>query len=252
MDFNKLAKTITNAGIILVENGAEIYRVEDTMNRIALAYGAKVVDSYATPTLLLVSFSLGNSTSLYHNIKRVHMKSTNLAKIDAVNSLSRSIVSSNMSLEELDEKLEEINHMKPYSEYTILLGAAICVFGFTFFFGGNIKDAIIATIIGTIIKYITIYLDKIELSSFFINLLSGFMLTLLAILTQNIFSTNIHTVTISAMMLLVPGLAITNAIRDSVSGDLVSGLTRGMEAIFVAIAIAVGSGICYSIFGGLL
>ena len=74
MDGNKLAKTITKAGILLVENGAEIVRVEDTMQRIAKAYGASVVDAYATPTLLIISLSLPNSTALFHNIKRVHMK----------------------------------------------------------------------------------------------------------------------------------------------------------------------------------
>jgi uncharacterized membrane protein YjjP (DUF1212 family) len=43
-------------------------------------------------------------------------------------------------------------------------------------------------------------------------------------------------------MLLVPGLAITNAIRDTMAGDLVAGTARTVEAIFIAAAIATGAG----------
>ena len=61
---------------------------------------------------------------------------------------------------------------------------------------------------------------------------------------------SIDTLIISVIMLLVPGLAITTAIRDTVSGDLVSGLARTAEALFVAVAIALGSGLMFTLLGG--
>ena len=87
LEHDTLARTVTKAGMILLENGAETNRVEDTMYRLCKAYGASVVDTYATPTLLIVSFTLNGQ--LVHNIKRIHIQSTNLSRIDAVNTLSR-------------------------------------------------------------------------------------------------------------------------------------------------------------------
>lgn len=87
MNVNTLAKTVTQAGMILLESGAETYRVEDTMKRICLSYGASIVDSYATPTLIIISFSLNDE--LCHNIKRTQIKNVDLTKIDKVNDLSR-------------------------------------------------------------------------------------------------------------------------------------------------------------------
>ena len=49
-------------------------------------------------------------------------------------------------------------------------------------------------------------------------------------------------------MLLVPGMIITNAIRDTISGDLVSGLTKAAEAILIAVSIAVGTGMVMNIW----
>ena len=108
INYNRLAKAITRAGVILVKNGAEISRVEDTMERLCFAYGAKAVDSYATPTILIISFSMEDDSELYHNIKRVSAGSVNLNKIDMVNSLSREIQKNVLSIEEFNSKLDVI------------------------------------------------------------------------------------------------------------------------------------------------
>ena len=62
---NKLAKILTKVGIILTKSGAEVHRVEDTMERICKAYGASVIDAYVTPTLLIISFSFKDQSELY-------------------------------------------------------------------------------------------------------------------------------------------------------------------------------------------
>lgn len=250
IDLNKLARVVTKAGIILMESGAETYRVEDTMERICKAYGATIVDSYATPTMLLISFSINDE--LCHNIKRVKLKSVDLTKIDQVNALSRYVSNHQIELDKCNDLLDEINNTKPYSDLIMILGAIICSFGFTFFFKGSFMDAIIASIIGLIIKMLNIFLNKIEFSAFFNNVICGSLVTLLAMIIAHFGLCNQDIIIISVIMLLVPGLAITNAIRDTVGGDLVSGLTRTTEAIFIAIALALGSGIILMLFGGIL
>ena len=122
---NKLAKAVTKAGIILMESGAETYRVEETMERICLAYGASVVDSYATPTMLLISFSLDDE--LYHNIKRIKkIKGVDLTKIDKVNSLSRYVSNNALELDEFVNILNEIDKEPKYS-FKMNLFAALSV-----------------------------------------------------------------------------------------------------------------------------
>ena len=250
MDKNKLAKAATKAGMILLESGAETYRVEDTMTRICKAYGAEVVDAYATPTMILISFSIENE--LVHNIKRTSIKSVDLTKIDKVNDLSRHVTSNEVSLDEFMSSLEKLDHVKLYPHWIQLLGAAISTFGFGLFFGGSLKDALCAFFIGALLKVFTILLNRIEFNAFFTNLLGGSFVTLGAFGCVALgVCDSLDVVIISSIMLLVPGLAITNAIRDSVSGDLFSGLARTTEAIFIAVAIALGSGIVFALIGGM-
>ncbi len=133
----------------------------------------------------------------------------------------------------------------------MILGAAIFTMGFSLFFHGTFKDAICAFVLGAFLKWGMNYLDKIDFSSFFKYIISGAMVTLLSIGCANLSLCNsLDNVIISVDMLLVPGLAITNAIRDTVSGDLVSGLARTAEAIFIAVGIAVGSGMIFMLLGG--
>jgi len=250
MDINQLARAVTRVGTILLESGAETYRVEDTMSRVCKVFGADVVDAYVTPTMLLISFSIKGE--LVHNIKRTSIKSVDLTKIDRVNAVSRYIVNHPMNLEEFMEILDKIDREKKYDDYVMLLGAAISTFGFGFFFGGTIKDAICALVLGFLLKLFVMGLNKIDFNSFFTNLLGGAFTTIGAFIFSYLgLCDSLDKVIIATIMLLVPGLALTNAIRDSVSGDLLSGLARTVEAIFIAVAIALGSGLVFALIGGM-
>lgn len=247
-EHDTLARTVTKAGMILLENGAETNRVEDTMQRLCKAYGATIVDTYATPTLLIVSFTLNGQ--LVHNIKRIHIQSTNLARIDAVNSLSRQACAGLLSCQQLDEKLDEVKAYRPYSIPARILGASVCTFGFALFFHGTLPDAICSFVIGAVVQAFMIMLNRYHISAVFRNILGGALLSGLSVTASRFIPVTGSTVSISVLMLLVPGLAITNAIRDSVNGDLVAGLARGLESILTAISIAVGSGFILLLLGG--
>lgn len=244
-----LAKVVTYAGVLLLENGAETSRVEDTMKRICFSYGADIVDSYATPSMILISFSYKNE--MCHNIKRTEIKCVDMTKIDKVNTLSREVSKEKIELKELYNKLKKIDDEKSYNNKVNILAAAMCSFGFVFTFRGGIKDACIAFVIGGILKILMIKLETTEFTSFFKYILLSAFVALSAILFHNLnLCDSIDKTIIAVDMLLVPGLAITNAIRDIVSGDLISGQTRALEAFFIAIAIALGSGIVFMILGG--
>ena len=179
LEHDTLARTVTKAGMILLENGAETNRVEDTMYRLCKAYGASVVDTYATPTLLIVSFTLNGQ--LVHNIKRIHIQSTNLSRIDAVNTLSRQACAGNLTCSQLDEKLDEVKAYRPYSTPVCILGASICTFGFALFFEGTLYDAVCAFMIGAMVQAVVILLNRYHISSIFRNIIGGALLSALSL-----------------------------------------------------------------------
>ena len=120
-------------------------------------------------------------------------------------------------------------------------------------FGGDIKDFIGATLIGAVIKIIAVICQKLNINDFFINSLCGGITAFLAIILIKLhICSNIDKTIIGSIMLLVPGLTITNAIRDTIAGDILSGVTKTAEAIFVAVSIAVGTGAVLSLFLDLL
>ncbi|MBL4935132.1 threonine/serine exporter family protein [Clostridium sp. YIM B02515] len=256
MHNNKVIHLAAYAGKIILENGGETYRVEETIIRICDAYGLKDAESYVTPTGIMISAvdTTGNTISL---IKRIKSRTVNLEKISYVNDLSRSIKQKNLSIDIVKDELNKINNLSRYGLKTTLFFSSISAGFFTLLFGGNIYDFIISFFIGMIIKYISIKLSRININEFFINVLGGAIAALIALIAVELnLANNVDKIIIGSIMLLVPGLAITNAIRDTIAGDLVSGISRALEAFLIAVAIAVGSGIILKLwvnyFGGII
>lgn len=243
---DKLLQIANRAGQILLECGAETYRVEETIVRICEAYNVENASSFVLPTGIFSSFFYEGKN--YSLVMRVRKKGTDLDLIDSINNLSREVVSNPLPLDELEQKLNQIIERKSYDYKIMMLFGGIGAFGFAFFFQGTLMDALASFVVGAIIKGVTIYLDKTDVSSFINNIVGGFLTTLLSIVfTKWGFGTSSDTIIISAIMLLVPGIAITNAIRDSIAGDLVSGLARIAEAILIAVSVALGTGIALGI-----
>ena len=254
MDINEILHLSTYAGKIMLESGAEAYRVEETMNKISEALGVEVPDCYATPTVIIASASHRSETKSL--VVRISKRSVDLQKVHKVNDLARNIKKNNYSIKEIKKKLEEIEKEVRYSNKVTILFSAVGAFAFVFLFGGSLRDAISALIIGFVVKIFDILFQKINLNSFFTTIFSSSILAFIAILTKKYgLSEDIDKVIIGSIMLLVPGLAITNAIRDTIAGDLVSGVARGLEAFLTAIAVAVGTGVVLSFwisrFGGI-
>lgn len=254
MEVKEVLEVASYAGQIMLESGGEAYRVEETINRICLSLGMEAVSSYATPTVIVTSVTFkGEIKSL---VVRISNRSVDLQKIHKVNDLSRNINKDNVDIYEIKKKLKKIQEEKRYDNKTTILFSAIGAFGFVFLFGGSFMDAVAAFLIGLAVKIVSIKGEEIGLNSFFNTSISAGVLALLAIISIKInLANDMDKVIIGSIMLLVPGLSITNAIRDTVAGDLVSGLVRGTEAFLTAIAVAVGTGVVLSfwigMFGGI-
>ncbi|MGL4772409.1 MAG: threonine/serine exporter family protein [Clostridium sp.] len=247
MDVNKILHISTSAGKIMLESGGETYRVEETICRICQSYGVNEADAFVTPTGIMVSICHNNQT--YSLIKRVTSRGVDLNKIHEINDLSRTLVNEKLSPESFESELNRITKGERYSEKVTLFFSALSAGAFAMLFGGDIKDAFTAFFAGLIIKAISVYFQKLNLNQFFINSICAGVGSFIVILLLNLgLASNMDKSIIGTIMLLVPGLAITNAIRDTIAGDLVSGLTKAAEAFLVAISIAVGTGAVLSFF----
>lgn len=254
MDMNEILHVATFAGKIMLESGGETYRAEEIIWRICKIYGVEEAESFVTTTGIMVSVCHDGKT--YSLIRRVSTRTIDLDKVDKVNDLSRNIIVRGLSVSELKNQLQLINDGERYNNKTTIMISALGAFCFVFLFGGKIKEAIAAFFIGLVIKSVSIKFSNLEINQFFINSISAGIAAIMAISFLKIgFINDIDKTIIGSIMLLVPGLAITNAIRDTISGDLLAGLTRAAEAFLVAISIAVGTGAVLSFwistFGGI-
>ncbi|QHI72505.1 threonine/serine exporter family protein [Aminipila terrae] len=233
------------AGEIMMKSGAEIYRVEDTITRICRACNIPYVEVFVTPTGIFLSLDKGGDDSeMFTFIKRIKGTGTDLGKISEVNQFSRDFVSTDLSIEDGMKRLKQIAQSKPYYLWLRILGAAFACAFFCLMFKGTIKDFPCAFVIGAASYLLSVSFEQFETNYF----IKGFCCTAFAAFLALICAAtglgdNSGPITIGALMLFVPGVAITNAIRDFLASDMLSGLARAAEAFFVAISLATGAGV---------
>lgn len=226
------------AGRIMLESSAETYRVEDTMNRIARSFGVKNPQSYATPTG--INFSADQAEPA--NMVRIEKRTTDLNKIAEVNGISRRIASGELDLDEALHVLNQLEEKKfLYSNKLLVAVAAIASGCFTIMFGGIWADFIPSVIAGGIGFLGFLWFDKLVEIRFISEFFASFIIGILAVtFVQYELGVELDKIIIGAVMPLVPGLHITNAVRDLLAGHLIAGVSKGVEALLTAFAIGAG------------
>lgn len=236
---NRLASVVMRAGLILLESGAEIYRVEETMNRICRSFpGVSQPEAFVIRTGVMFSFHADDR--IITRVVRVQHYDTDLAKVDEINTLSRR--ADRMSLEQMEKALDRIDRQKGYPWQVISLAGGICALGFGLMDGAGPADLAAVFIMGLMIWMMMRLLQKTSINGLLATLISGFLCAWLPMVARKFLypALNVETVVVAGIALLVPGLAMTNSIRDTLSGDYLSGIAAGTEAFLVAIAIALG------------
>lgn len=241
MDKIQILDFLIDIGKALLENGAEAYRVEDTICRILKSLNMPDSEAFTTNTGIFISIC--DNTKL----KRVKNRNMNLGKIAKINDLSRKIVSKEISLLEAKEKLYILQLEKTYSLSTITFSVGATCFLFSLLFKGSIEDAINAFITGIFLNLFITFLDKRNVSGFLISILGGFIVSLISLINLNLgIGNNIDNIIMCSVIPLVPGVCFTNAIRDIFEGDYISGSSRLFESLVIAIGISTGVGIVLS------
>ena len=234
-----------HAGEILLKSGSEIYRVEDTVTRICKACRIKYVEVFATTSSIFLSVDTGSyDTPPYTVVKRIKSTTIDLEKVSKVNDFSRKFANENISVEEGRKILKEIEQSEKFSLHLQILGAALIASFFTLMFGGNWKDFGCSLIIGTCVYTLALFLDRLKFNLFTRNFCACALCALLSLFAIKIgIGANLNPIIIGSIMIFLPGIAITNAVRDSLAGDLLAGSARATEAALIAVSIAAGVGI---------
>ena len=242
-------------GELMLINGAETYRVEDTVLRICNSRGFNHVNVFASPTVIIISDYKFDG---YSFLKSIKSRSIDLHKISLLNDFSRKFVSdTEITVEEAKKEIKKINRANSYSELIQYISTGI---GSAFFAGlveGNNIPTFISTFITSILA-VKIYNKIIELSTIpaFASLITSSVIAFIGvILTQiNIISAPTMLV-VGAIMPLLPGVSFIKGIRDLIAGDLMSGVARAFDAVVTAVSIACGVGIILDVWlrlGGVL
>ena len=101
---------VARAGDIILQSGAEIFRVETTMSHMAKALHVEDLETYVIANGIFGT-AKGEGAQLHAHIKSVETGDTDLGKIEAVNELSRDMEQHAYTLEDVEKRLEEIENM---------------------------------------------------------------------------------------------------------------------------------------------
>jgi len=247
MDYNALLELATNLGYELAMAGAETFRVEESINRCLAAYGVQC-EVFAIPNYLAVSI-ITNEGHPITRMRRIGYHGNNLDAVEKLNALSRAICNRKPDPAEglmwFDHIHKEMAFYPLWAEY---LGYFFGSMGFGFFFGGNLIDSLCAGICGILGGFIYSFLEKRRANPFFKTLSSAFLMALLAYCLAVLgIAQNTDAIIIGSLMILVPGLLFTNAMRDIIYGDTNSGVNRIVQVILIAVALALGTAVAWSV-----
>ena len=243
IDPDDIQQISVDAGAVVLENGGETYRAEDMVMKTAQSLGAADASSFVTPTVVMVSFK--DKNGCHHSyFRRIYSRTINLKKLVRINNLSRALerrgTVSDCGM--LKHRVERIASSAEYSPAVITAAASLSSAFFTRMFGGSPADAACALGIGALLRIVLLLLGKSTLNSFFISILSGTIISVLAdLISLTPLGINSSIVMIGVLMQVVPGLALVNAMRDIIAGDFMAGNARLTDAIMTALGLSVGS-----------
>ena len=247
MDYNTLLDMATDLGYELAMAGAETFRVEESVSRCLAAYGVEA-EVFAIPNYLMVSIITKDGEPITR-MRRIGHHGNNLDAVEKFSGLSRALCNRKpdpaIGLQWFTLVRKKVaTYSMPMQYLGSFLGAA----GYAMFFGGNPMDAVCSGVCGMLIGFINSFLSSRKANQFFQTIASAFFMAMLAYAMGAVgITTNPDAVTIGALMILVPGLLFTNAMRDIIYGDTNSGINRIVQVFLVAAAIVLGTASAWSV-----
>ena len=251
MDYDKLLNISVELGCRLMFSGAEIYRVEESVRRLLQAYGLESPEVFAIPNCVIVSVTTPTGHPITR-MRRISGHGTEIDLLERCNELCRQLCAQTPPIEEAQAAISALSNRIPqYALWQVLLGYGIAPAFFAPLFGGGVPDTLAAMLGGLAVGFCLLYAGRlIGSNNFFRTAICSAVASLISLLLVRLgLGRSVDTVTISVLMVLVPGVALTNAMREIMAGDIISGLSRAAESILTGAAIAIGAALGLSIGG---
>ena len=246
MDYNTIMDLAADLGYELSMSGAETFRVEDSMSRVLASYGIPS-EVFSIPNYLIVSI-LTETGKPITRMRRIGYHGNNLDAVEKYNALSRAICAQHPQPAEAMEMLDGVRRSVLYYGLPMyLFGNFLGAAGFSLLFGCEIKDMLLAGVCGLLGGMLNRFMERMKVNPFFVTILSAFAMALTAYgLNANGLLGNVDGSMIGALMILVPGLLFTNAMRDIIYGDTNSGITRIVQVLLIAMGMALGTAVAWN------
>ena len=252
MDYNILLDMATDLGYELAMAGAETFRVEESISRVLSAYGVSA-EVFAIPNYLVVSIVTEDGTPITR-MRRIGIHGNDLDAVEKFSGLGRAFCNRTPDPKEGMTWLDHVRGMRvSFSTPMEYLGYFIGAGGFCLLFGGSLPDSLCSGICGMIVGFISNRLEKLRANPFFRTIATSFVMALVAYAMGALgIAHNYDAVTIGALMILVPGLLFTNAMRDIIYGDINSGTNRIVQVMLTAVGIALGTAVAWRLVSNVL
>ena len=227
---------LCTAAQLILENGGETYRVEETVLRMAAGLGIADVNVAAFTTSIFVEVE-GRM-----RVRRISRRGTNLTRIDQTNDISRRVAQGTISLEDAEAALLAIKRYPGLPQKILIPASGLCAGSFSLLFGGQLDGFLVAFIVGMFVQVIQPLFSHMEMGVLFGNFFGGLLTSVCVMLTSMLYPafTSVHSSIVGSIMPLLTGLLMTTAMRDTMYGDLISGIARALEALLLAVAVALG------------
>jgi len=228
------------AGQLLLQNGAESARVEETVHRLGTALGAHWMDILVSPNAILVTTISGEEFRT--KIRRVIAMGVNMQIVTEIRTLVHQVERGQTDRAGTREILTRLSHIKPqYSRWTIVVMIGLGCAAFSRLFGGDWPVFIITFFAAGIAQFVRQELQRRYFNSLIVVVVTSFVASLIAG-TASLYKLSPHpqNALIASVILLVPGIHLVNAMRDLIAGHLVTGIVRGVVGGMVSLGIALG------------
>lgn len=250
MDQQQILTCAMDIGEQMLISGAEVGRVELAIRMICSAYGCRRADVFIITSSMILTVE-GPEGGFATQTRRITGTVTDLNKLHKLNALSRRVCAETPCYGDVQGQLKDICKETPYSLWLQMLAGGVTAFAFTVFFGGSWIDGMVAAGLGFGLRLLIQLLQKVAANSIIVNVIASFALSICAItLVRWGIGQDVNKILIGNIMLLIPGIALTNALRDLIGGDIITGLLRFLDAVLVAAAIAAGYILAARLLGG--
>ena len=244
-----MMEAVLLTGRIILENGGETYRVEDTVERMGRAFGCTKVEVFAVPSGVFITLAFPGGEEKT-SVKRIRRRGTHLKKVDDANGVSRAVAAGDLSPREALMRLKEIESWEDVRGRAYMpWAAALSSFCFAIMFGGSFVDGTVAFFCAALTQGLIRLIKKYSMHYIVTSLVGGAICTLLPLLFARLTGLGlVDAMVAGSLMPLLPGLAMTNAVQDTMRGDMLSGVTHAAQALLICALVAGGALVAQSLF----